>query len=77
MLLDYREAEVDRPSRLNDWLAQWHFRYALVQNDSAFDRYLTGQSAWRLVRRGLGAALYERMKDEGKAEIQKGLGIRD
>jgi hypothetical protein len=69
MLREYRQAEVERPAQLDPWAAQWSFHYALVENDSPMDQYLAGQMAWRLIRRGAGASLYEKSRFSNSSSL--------
>jgi hypothetical protein len=57
-LQQYDEARRNDPSQIDRWQQQYGFRYALVETDTPFDRYLERSGDWGVVRRTPVAALY-------------------
>lgn len=63
LLQAYDHARRHAPQRVDQWQRQYGFRYALVEADTPFDRYLAAQGRWRLLGRTESAALYEQADD--------------
>ncbi|OHB68308.1 MAG: hypothetical protein A2V70_03715 [Planctomycetes bacterium RBG_13_63_9] len=56
----YDRARRKDPAQLDRWQQQHHFRYALVETDTPFDRHLQDAAHWSVVRRTPIATLYRR-----------------
>jgi hypothetical protein len=59
-LLDYADAFLNHPERVEVWADQYGFDLALVQRGPGFDAYLRTAPGWTEVGRTEGAALYRR-----------------
>jgi hypothetical protein len=58
-LLDYAQACVEDPGKIECWRKQYGFELALVVKDSAFDHYLGQAPGWSLIRAAEPAVLYQ------------------
>ena len=56
----YEHARREAPAEIERWRRQYGFRYALVESDGQFDRYLSSHPAWTQLGRTPAAALYGR-----------------
>jgi hypothetical protein len=65
-LLDYHDAMLRNPSRLDGWAREYGFDAALTQNGSEFDRHLASAKGWTLVKRAAKASFYRRPEDPGR-----------
>jgi len=63
LLRAYDHARRLAPERIDQWQRRYGFRYALVETNTPFDRYLGMHGRWRLVVRTDSGALYERGED--------------
>jgi hypothetical protein len=61
-LLEYYDALVRNPARLDAWARQYGFDAALTETGSGFDRYLASSPAWTVVRRTPKASFYRRLE---------------
>ncbi len=56
----YDRARQNDPAQIDRWQRQYGFRYALVETDTPFDRYLEGSTDWKIVQQTPAATLYGR-----------------
>jgi hypothetical protein len=59
-LLDYADAVLHHPARIESWAEEYGFECALVQPGTAVDEYLAGAAGWAVERRTDTAVLYRR-----------------
>jgi len=55
----YDRARREDPVQIERWRRQYGFRYALVETDGNFDRYLHSFAAWTSLGRTPAASLYQ------------------
>ena len=61
-LLEYQQALLQDPARVDHWAEEYGFEAALVENGSGFDRYLRSAEGWEAVQRSPKASLYRRLE---------------
>jgi hypothetical protein len=61
-ILDYMDLANNHPERIEECAKKAPFDRALVESDSALDRYLKGSQRWHEIARCKKAALYERVQ---------------
>lgn len=64
LLKTYDRARRENPRRLDDWQAEYGFRYALVETGKHFDAHLQRSDAWMMLQRTPVATLYQRKDDD-------------
>ena len=60
-LLDYQDALVRDPARLDRWARQYGFDAAVTATGSNFDRYLASAPGWTTVKRTPKASFHRRL----------------
>ncbi len=61
-LLEYQQALLQDPARVDHWAGEYGFDAALIENGSGFDRYLASARGWEVIRRTPKATLYRRLE---------------
>jgi hypothetical protein len=68
-LLEYQDALLRDPARIDRWSQEYGFDSAVTANGSGFDRYLATASAWSPVKRTPKASFYRRFAHQSPGPL--------
>lgn len=70
-LEQFHHAMTQDPALMNGWLSEYQIAYVLVHTGSGFDRHMTHQPGWSVVRQSKAATLYRRVPLSNQAQGRK------